>query len=365
MGIFSGTLMENNKSEKEKIKIREKMNKERLDYLKTFYISKLKKYLSIIKNGYHNMNFDGYDLSYTSNDDVSLELQSFIYDETQKITPFLEEEIKKYFIDINLNYTNNEINSINGMDNIYDSKYEKIKKYSDFNFNDASNVLLYIIIHEMNNMISCSVSSVSENEDNKKDFNIQELVIMNDKNMKCKYICTFINLLLEDIEDEFVIFEECKKGTEQIENSFIHDIIEYKVKQYYKEDDDYLLRKMRQEKFSISIDSIREEMDKAENEYIQNMEEKDREYYIIEKGKKELFEKYGYEPNENQLEEYKESYLKNIAEDLQIEKDENNFSLDPKKDDVIDQGAEYGTLNEFDFETGDGFDYSAQEAYDE
>ena len=32
----------------------------------------------------------------------------------------------------------------------------------------------------------------------------------------------------------------------------------------------------------------------------------------------------------------------------------------PKGDNVLDQGASYGEINEFDFETGDGFDYSDQ-----
>jgi len=362
MGIFTELNDMNISSEKEKIKFRERMNKERLDYLKKFYISKLKKYLSIIKNGF-NKTFDGFDLSYSSNEDVSLELQSFIYDETQKIAPFIEDDISKYFKDINLNYTNNEINSINGMDNIYNSSYQKIKKYSDFNFIDASNVLLYIIMHELNNMILCS--STSEKLDKKEEFDREELININNINIKCKYICNFINILFEEIENENIIFNDCKKGVEQLNNAMIHDKIEYLTKEYYKDDDDYLLKKMRQQKFNASIDYLSEDIEKAENEYVENMEEQDREYYIIEKGKKELFEKYGYQPSENQLEEYKENYLKNMAENLDIEKDENDFSLDPKRDEVIDQGSGYGTLNEFDFETGDGFDYSAEEGYDE
>ena len=357
MGIFEHSKNMNMLSEKEKIKIRENLNKERLDYLKTFYISKLKKYLSIIKNGYHNIKFDGFDLSYSSNDDISLELQSFIYDENQKISPFLEESVKMYFINIQLDYTNNEINSINGMDNIYDSKYEKIKKYSEFNFNDASNVLLYIIIQQMNNMISCSIST------DKEEYDTENLEYIDNKNVKCRNICNFIHLLLEEIESEYTIFEECSKGYEQIENLRLHDIMEYKIKEYYKDDDDYLLKKMRREKYNPSIDYLSDAIEQAENELIESI--KDKESYIIEKGKKELFEKLGYEPSEDQIEQYKEDYMKNMSEELDIEKDEYGFSLNPKNDDVIDQGSGYGDLNEFDFETGDGFDYSAQEIYEE
>jgi hypothetical protein len=363
MGLYDKLYKKEELSEKDKIKLRESMNKERLDYLKKFYISKLKKYLSIIKNGYYNNKFNGFDLSYSSNETISLELQSFIYDETQKISSFLQEDVKKYFIDINLDYTNNEINSINAMDNIYDSKYEKIKKYSEFNFNDASNVLLYIIVKQMNNIILCSIPLKDTNKNG--NYEISNLEYINNKNVKCKYICNFINLLLEDIENEYIIFDECKNGSEQIDNAIRHDALEYKLKEYYKDGEDYLLKKLKREKFNPSTDYLSEAIEQAENEYIQNTKEQEQELYIIEKGKKELYDKYGYEPSENQLEQYKEDYLKNMSEELDIEKDEYNFSLDPKKDEVIDQGAGYGDLNEFDFETGDGFDYSEQELYEE
>ena len=53
--------------------------------------------------------------------------------------------------------------------------------------------------------------------------------------------------------------------------------------------------------------------------------------------------------------------LGDIDIDVEINKmgDDGIFDLDstPKGKEVIDQGASYGDFNEFDFETGDGFDY--------
>ena len=280
--------------------------------------------------------------------------------------PFLDENVRKYFMDIETTYTNNEINSINGMDNIYDSKYEKIKKYSEFNFNDASNVLLYIVIKQLNNSLKCIKSeNLSENIDSNKELNTEVIYDIDTINIKCKYICNFINLLFEDIECDNYLFIDCSDGTEKINNSFIHDKIEFKVKNYYKdESDDYMIRQIKMEKFVASADYLTEEIEIAEDEYIQTVSDQEKEYYIIEKGKKELFEKFGYEPNENELEEYKQNYLRNMAEEIDIMEDENEYSLNPKSDEVIDQGAEYGGLNEYDFETGDGFDYSDQQEYD-
>jgi hypothetical protein len=79
---------------------------------------------------------------------------------------------------------------------------------------------------------------------------------------------------------------------------------------------------------------------------------------IMEKAKKDLTEKYGYVPTENQIETYKDDYIKNMQDEIMFNEEVYDFSGDPKGQEVLDQGADYGGFNEFDFETGDGFDYS-------
>ncbi len=360
MGIFVDitNVKYKNMSDKEKIKMRINIEKDRLEYLKTFYISKFKRYLSIIKNAYENTKISVDYLQFITEDDISLEMQNFIYNENQKILPFLGESVCKYFGDIEPSYTNNEINSIHGIDNIYDSKYEKIKKYSDFNFNDASTVVLYIIIKQFNTIITCATSNYDDDLDNNMN--------VSGKNLKCKYICNFINMLLKEVENDDILFNQCNEGVIKLENCMKHDLIEYYFKEYKKDDDgDYLLKRMRKEKIASSVDELKDDMEKAEMEYLQTLEENDKDYYITEKGKKDFYDKYGYEATEEQLNEYKENYLKQMAEDADIENDENDIGLDPVNEDVIDKGAGYGNLNDFDFETGDGFDYSDQQVYDE
>jgi hypothetical protein len=363
MGMFDNNLVEKddkNITEKEKIKYRQNLNKSKLDYLKKFYISVLKKNLAFIKYGSQNK-FETIDLSYSGDEQVGLEMQSYIYNQYQKIEPFLKNEIKEYFMNLETIYSNEEINSINGMDNIYDSKFEKIKKYSDFNFQDASNVLLYIIVGQLNSFISCGIKEKEEYNEN-NFIGSEKLKQIDNKNVKCRYICLFIDLLFEYIDNDYEIFDVCKKGSEDIKNNLIHDILEYKVKEYYKEEKtDYELQKIKKDKFIGSINELGEENEKAEGEYIENLETNEKEYYVIEKAKKALFEKYGYEPTETEINNYKNEYMDEIALDMDIEKDLYNYSTDPKKEEVIDQGNEYGTFNEFDFETGEGFDYSAEE----
>jgi hypothetical protein len=364
LGIFEIVLNLNVNSDKDRIKKRELLNKKRLDYLKKFYINKFKKYLSIIKNG-NNKENSNINLSFIGSDTIELELQTDIYNENKKLFPFLLEDVRSYFLDINTEYDNNTINSINGIDDIYDSSYEKIKVYSEFNFNDASNVLLYIILSELNKLILCS----AENQDNNSDENIVSTNIYskNVTNNKCKYICSFILLLFEDLEADVELFMNCNEGVTKIKNSLIHDIIDYKSKMYFKEDNDYVSKMMKNSFYtkSMIVNELEENIQDTDN--IESLELKDQEEseYIINKGKEYYMNKYGYLPTDDQLETYKSEYLENNHEDKIIQ-DEIYDLIDStsKGKDVIDQGADYGGFNEYDFEDGDGFHYD-EETYED
>ena len=82
--------------------------------------------------------------------------------------------------------------------------------------------------------------------------------------------------------------------------------------------------------------------------------------FIIEKGKKYMSEQLGHKPTEDELEEFKNNYMSTMNEDNSL--DDENYDLmgGPKGAEVLDQGADYGNLNEYDFEDGEGFDYSDQ-----
>ena len=82
--------------------------------------------------------------------------------------------------------------------------------------------------------------------------------------------------------------------------------------------------------------------------------------FIMEKGKKYMSDQLGHKPTEDELEEFKNNYMESMYEDEAL--DDENYDLmgGPKGAEVLDQGADYGNLNEYDFEDGDGFDYSDQ-----
>ena len=364
-GIFENSMNFNINSDKEKIKKRELLNKKRLDYLKKFYITKFKKYLSIIKNGNNKTNID-INLTFIGSDDIELELQNDIYNENKKLFPFLTEDVRQYFLNIIPEYSNEIINSINGIDNIYNSSYEKIKVYSDFNFNDACNVLLHIILSQFNNLILCS-SDLDSNSNENVDINTKSIYASNLSNTKCKYICLFILLLFEDLDADIELFVNCIDGVNRLKNSLIHDQIDYKSKMYFKEDNDYISKMIKNSFYtkSMIINELEESIE--DNAVIEDIESKYEENseYIINKGKEYYMKKYGYLPTDDQLETYKSEYLENQHEDKMIgEEVYDLIDSTPKGEDVIDQGADYGGFNEYDFEDGDGFPYE-EENYEE
>jgi hypothetical protein len=351
-------------SSKEKIKSDELMYKNRLNYTKNFFITKLRKYLSIIKNDRNKID-NNIQLDFIGKDPILDDIQQVIYDENKKLLYFFNEEVRKDFVDLHIDFTNEEINSINATDNIYDSKYEKIKIYSDFNFNDASKVMLHILVSQLNRFIICKLDSYKDTDLNENIFNSSELFAKDIKNNQCKHICEFIMILFEELENDYEMFELCKDGSESIKNSLIHDIIEYKSKiQYSDIDDDYFtgMMKSKLSKPLSAINYLDEKIEMEENndeangdaDYLEKMDQ------IMEKGKKELFDKLGYEPTDDQLETYKEDYLSSKYEDEVLEDEAYNLDSTAKGKEVIDQGAGYGEFSDFDFETGDGFDYSEE-----
>ena len=260
------------------------------------------------------------------------------------------------------------------MDNIYKSNYETIKKYSNFDFSNALNVLLYIIVSDFNKLVLYYLCN-DKKEDNlkeKKEISEKKIIKNNSENVykievrnkKCKYIAEFVILLLNILNEDKKILDECKNETSKIQNSILHEIIENKSKLYYQEDEDDYFTKMLKNKLAKAsatvVDTISEELTSQQEQINEELFLEDIDEIIYTKGKKDLLEKYGYEPSEQELEDYKENYMASIHDNKHYKEDAYDLFSTAKGKDVIDQGAGYGEFSEFDFETGDGFDYSEE-----
>jgi hypothetical protein len=360
-GVFDSANNTNNMMDiRETIKYQNSINHKKADYIKKFYNTKLRKYLSIIKNNKSSDIKNNINLSFIDDENIEKDLQVMIIDGQRKLIPFFNEGVKKYFTNLKLEYTIEEINELKGMDNIYDLSYEKIKKFSDFNFNDLSNVLLYILVNQLNKFILCTSDNknkISENLINMSDMN-ENLSKNLNKNKQCKYMCNFILVLFEELEYDTDLFKNCKDGAEGIKNSLLHDKIDFKVKLYTKENSDYISSVIEKTFGKPDAESGYETDDDVKLNY--NMQKEDELNNIQESAKMHYLNKYGSEPTVDQLEKYTSNYLQELQDAKEYEDEVYDLTGQAKGADVLDQGAGYGELNEYDFEDGEGFDYSQE-----
>ena len=200
------------------------------------------------------------------------------------------------------------------------------------------------------------------------DFNTNTNINMNmnfnlDINKKCKYICEFILLLINELDEDNFIFNN-KEAYNNIQNEIQHEYIENRSKNYFKEETDYISYLMQKAfgKKTTDGDDIEDILSLEEKEYNNESNYTEQESFIKDKIKKYLTDKFGYSPTEDQIETYKSDYMDSMLTDLELDEEADNWDSTAMGKDVLDQGAGYGEFNEYDFETGEGFDYSDQMA---
>jgi hypothetical protein len=154
------------------------------------------------------------------------------------------------------------------------------------------------------------------------------------------------------------MFEICGYQTEKFKNIFIHEIINYKSKQFIQDEDtDYftkMMGKMSSRPLKESTNEFEEKIDKEQQDITQTLELDDK----LDEMKNKYTQKHGVAPSAEMLSEFKETIISGDqgGDDAEVF----DPSADAKGDEVLDQGAGYSGFSDFDFETGDGFDYSGE-----
>lgn len=338
-----------------KVKTSANKDKYRFDYIKKVYTQYLIRYSSMIKNNVNKQN-EEYDLHDLIPEKMEDELRKDIHDYYNLFERFYEEGISRYFSNIHFEIGPNEVQKIFANDSLYNYTYNKILSYSEFNFNDAGNVMLYILVNQLNKMIIGKGSEddkglLSDDITGGDDDDLINKIEM--KTLKAKYICEFIVVIFELIKEDNETFNVCTNQTEKFRNNLIHEIIDYKAKLIIQDDDfDYfskMLGKMSSKPYKESADEYTEQIEKEQNEIDTEMNLQDK----VDEMKQRYTDKHGKAPTEEMLEEFKQTVLDGgmIGDDPEV--------FDPeagaKGVDVLDQGAGYSEFTDFDFETGDGF----------
>lgn len=332
-------------SKKTSVKNEEALTHIRLHYLKKCYNDYLRKHLAMIKNDKSRIKEletieDEQLLTFEDNEYISKEVQSFIYNEYEPFEQFYEPSVKIYFKNIKLKYNAEMINSIYGEDDIHDSQYKKILKFADLSFNDASEVVHYLFIKELNNLILCNkdATEVEESDDEIDETAGEENLTLNAASMdaQCKYRCIFIQFILDKMLDDIELFDISTKEIEKIKNAKNYAYLEELEKALNRDDDDdtdYFTKQMQFNMYgktftaALPIEGAGEEMSEGEIKTQETIDD------FIEKSKADYLLQYGTEMPSDMLETAKEDYMDKLYnEDLMEHENEN----------VQDGEGEYG-----------------------
>ncbi len=313
----------------------------RLHYLKKCYNDYLRKHLAMIKNGKSRIKEletieDDQLLTFEDNEYISKEVQSFIYNEYEPFEQFYDSSVQIYFKNAKLKYDANTINSIYGEDDIHDSQYKKVLKFSNFSFKDASEIIHYLFIKELNNLILCT----NENDDSDEEIDEaagEENITLNAASMdaQCKYRCMFIQFILDKILDDIQLFDTNTLEIEKIKNAKNYAYLQDLEKALNADEDDigYFAKQLQYTIYGrvstngLPEEGANEEMSDAQIKTQETMDE------FVDKAKADYLLKYGTDMPSDLLETAKEEYMDKLYNEELAEHENEN---------VQDGEGEYG-----------------------
>ncbi len=331
-------------SKKEIIKNNNKLVHIRLQYLKKCYNDYLRKYLSMIKNGKSRIQElqkleDESLLPFEPNEFISKEVQAFIYESYESIEQFYDPTVRSYFSRVQLRNKARMINSIQGEDDIYDSQHKEIIKFANFSFKDASEIVHYLFVKELNDLILCNKGDEDE-EDIDEDVEGENLT-MNAASMdiQCKYRCMFIQFILDKIASDTEMLDLSTLDVERLKNQKNYSYLEQLQKAIEAADSDdntgYFTRQLqytimgRTQAAALPEEGAGEEMSDTQIKQQETME------MFVEKAKADYMEENGMEMPSDMLENMKEEYLDKMYNEELTEKENEN---------VVDGEGEYGGI---------------------
>ncbi len=213
-------------SDKQMYRNNSKLTYIRLQYVKKCYNDYLRKYLAMIKNGKSRIQElqkleDESLLPFEDNQFIAREVQEFIYKAYESIEQFYDPTVRSYFSRAKLRNDAKTIQSIHGEDYVYDAKHKSILKQSSFSFKDASEIVHYLFVKELNDLILCNKGDGDDEEEIDEDAGEGENLTMNAAAMseQCKYRAIFILFILDKIASDNEMIDDCTLDIERIKNA--------------------------------------------------------------------------------------------------------------------------------------------------
>ena len=343
----------------------------RLQYLKKCYNDYLRKHLSIIKNNMSRVKEiqDSTEEGFLpfAEEFVSRDIQSFILEKYASFEDFLDPTVKSYFDGVSLKNDATMVHSIYAEDDFYDSEYKDIRKFADFNFHDAANIVHYLFVKELNDLIVCVPKSTVQkggangngaseeddeediidasagDEEDEMDLPMANMVSTNSQ--MCKYRALFIIYILDMIYEDVEMLDLCTEDLEAIQSRRNFGYLKELEFTLDPEREGSLIS--RQLQFSlygratgsaVPQEGAEEAVDEKAEVATESLEE------AMEVMRQKYETEYGEPMTEDMAEDYKQKYLEELYN-----------KADEQEDVMMDrgEGGDYGDLGPNEFEEGD------------
>jgi hypothetical protein len=277
-------------------------------------------------------------LPFEDNQFIAREVQEFIYKSYESIEQFYDPTVRNYFARAKLHNDAKMIDSIYGEDYVYDAKHKSILKEASFSFKDASEIVHYLFIKELNDLILCNKESEDEEEID-EDAGEGENLTMNAATMseQCKYRAIFILFILDKIASDNEMIDDCTLDIERIKSAknyaYLEEVQKALESRESNDNGGGLIRQLQYTLFGRVQSAAIPEEGADEEMTDEQIAKQDSLEMFTEKAKADYIAEYGMEMPADMLESMKEDHMdKMYNEELAEQENEN----------VQDGAGEYG-----------------------
>ena len=306
----------------------------RIALLKQYINVYFRKNISIIQNNAGSLSKVTFDLETLDiSKTVAEELQSIIYTDTIFLTPFIN--ACNIFQKLVFDYSIDEINSIYGHHAKVDCEDSKKAKSGDndidsktkmnLSLKDASNLLIYILITQLNKFLSY----------------IPEEQI---KQTYCQKIGEFIVMIFDKIADEMTYIDVPDSELLQYELSIQNDR------------DKKTSTKSDISEWEYTFGKFHDEIEDAKESADINLDlvQKEKEDDIVKKIEAKYIKQFGEKPDTSVLADLKEDYMKDLAAETDEFDEEYDLKQAHEGLEVLEEGDDYGELEQGTEHAGSG-----------
>ena len=310
----------------ETFKLLDNQLENRVKLLKIYMNQYFRKYMSIIANHY---NKEIVRIPLVTSE-ISKQLQGYIQEQNEELGQYLTEENASLFKKLTFDYSIKDINSIYGNSDQYNCIWTEIVKSSEFNLSNATDVLLYILISQLNKFL------------------------LSDSNV---VIANFIISIFDIISSDTSVFDMSRREIDKYETTIRYEL-------YCKYTSEISLQGPNLSKESLQINNLVTDGEVDMGSLIEEQQKMDYDNAKLDMQDNEIEEfakkQIGEGATENQIESFKERYYKNQQQNEYIYTNEFNM-MQPKEDsEILEVGDDYGYMEQGTENEGDGVSLYSQ-----